>query len=177
MPPLPLTTLLHTALPRLTARARAVVSALGACNGEAPPAGELAAMVGMHSRYQLARLLRREGLPPLEELAAWARVLYWMHEAASRHGSLRDLARRAGVDTATAYRVVRRVTGRRWSELQRTGLAPALRQFRDRCTLLRAAAHAPRPAPTAAGLTPGIRESIERSPFDRSPWCRTPPPT
>src|SRR2546430_552574 len=97
MPPLPLTTLLHTALPRLTPRARAVVSALGACNGEAPPAGELAAMVGMHSRYQLARLLRREGLPPLEELAAWARVLYWMHEAASRHGSLRDLARRAAV--------------------------------------------------------------------------------
>ena len=170
MPPLPLTTLLHTALPHLTAQARAVVSVLAAFNGHAPPAGELAAMVGMHSRYQLARLLRREGLPPLEELAAWARVLYWKHETDARRGSLRELARRAGVDTATAYRVVRRVTGRRWSELQRTGLATALRQFRDRCTILRAAADAPRRAPTAAGLTPEIMESIERRPFERSPW-------
>ena len=170
MPPLPLTTLLHTALPRLTARARAVVSALGACNGEAPPAGELAAMVGMHSRYQLARLLRREGLPPLEELAAWARVLYWMHEAASRHGSLRDLARRAGVDTATAYRVVRRVTGRRWSELQRTGLATALRQFRDRCTILQGTAAPPPRAPTASALAPYTRDSGEHALLDGSPW-------
>src|SRR5438105_3766397 len=44
MPPLPLTTRLHTALPHLTAQARAVVSVLAAFNGHAPPAGELAAM-------------------------------------------------------------------------------------------------------------------------------------
>jgi len=170
MPPLPLTTLLQTALPHLTARARAVISALAAFNGVAPPAGELAAMVGMHNRYQLARLLRRAGLPPLDELAAWARVLYWMHEADARHGSLRELARRAGVDSATAYRVVRRVTGRRWSELQRTGLATALRQFRDRCTIVHATADPSRPAPTAAGLTPEFMESTERKPFERSTW-------
>jgi len=157
MPPLPLTTLLHTALPHLTAQARAVVSVLAAFNGHAPPAGELAAMVGMHSRYQLARLLRREGLPPLEELAAWARVLYWKHETDARRGSLRELARRAGVDTATPYRVVRRVTGRRWSELQRTGLATALRQFRDR------AVRSCGPRPTRRDARPPRRASPLRS--------------
>jgi len=130
---------------------------LAAFNGHAPPAGELAAMVGMHSRYQLARLLRREGLPPLEELAAWARVLYWKHETDARRGSLRELARRAGVDTATPYRVVRRVTGRRWSELQRTGLATALRQFRDR------AVRSCGPRPTRRDARPPRRASPLRS--------------
>src|SRR5881398_1932692 len=161
MPPLPLTALLETNLPRLSRNGRAIVGALGCFNGKPQSPSQVASLIGLRTRFQLARALRREGLPPLEELAAWTRVLYWKHETDARRGSLRELARRAGVDTATAYRVVRRVTGRRWSELQRTGLATALRQFRDRCTILRAAADAPRRAPTAAGLTPEIMESIE----------------
>jgi DNA-binding beta-propeller fold protein YncE len=133
MPPLPLTTLLQTALPHLNPGTRAVVSALGCFNGDTPPASKIAALVGMRSRYQLARALRREGLPSLEELAGWARVLYWMEEARSARISLRELSRRADIDTATAYRLVRRVTGRRWSELQRTGMATVTLQFQRWC--------------------------------------------
>src|SRR2546423_11531883 len=113
MPPLPLTRLLQTALPHLTPATRAVMSALGCFNGAARPASEIAALIGMRSRYQLARALRREGLPSLEELAGWARVLYWMCEATSARTSLRELAQRAHIDTATAYRLGRRPTGPR----------------------------------------------------------------
>ena len=109
------------------------MSALGCFNGAARPASEIAALIGMRSRYQLARALRREGLPSLEELAGWARVLYWMCEANSARTSLRELAQRAHIDTATAYRLVRRLTGRRWSELQRTGVATVVLQFKRRC--------------------------------------------
>ena len=77
MPPLPLTTLLQAALPELSTRTRAVLSTLGCYNGDVPAAGEVATLVGMRSRFQLARTLRQEGLPPFEELAGWARVLYW----------------------------------------------------------------------------------------------------
>ncbi len=133
MPPLALTSLLQTALPRLSADGRAVISALGCFNGDPSSPADLAVMVGMHSRYQLARVLRRDGLPPLEELAGWARLLYWMAEAQRNGTSLRRLARGANLDVTTAYRLVRRLTGLRWSQLQRLGLPLVLKRFRSRC--------------------------------------------
>jgi DNA-binding beta-propeller fold protein YncE len=81
MPPLRLTSLLQTALSGLSTDGRAVVSALGCFNGDTRSSGQVAALVGLRSRYQVARTLRREGLPPLEALAAWARILYWLQEA------------------------------------------------------------------------------------------------
>ena len=75
MPPLRLTSLLQTALPDLSSASRAVVNTLGCLNGNAPPARELATWVGLRDRYQLARALRRDGLPPLEQLAGWTREL------------------------------------------------------------------------------------------------------
>src|SRR5437667_10173193 len=93
MPPLRLTNVLQTALPPLSATSRAVVSALACCNGHASSAGEIAAWVGLRDRHQLARGLRRDGLPPLEQLAGWARVLYWVREAGSGERSLREPGR------------------------------------------------------------------------------------
>lgn len=135
MPPLPLTTLLQTSLPELSTRTRAILSTLGCYNGDVPSAGEVAALVGMRSRFQLARALRQDGLPPFEELAGWARVLYWLFEAERSTASLRLLARRDQLDASTAYRLVHRVTRLHWSELHRLGLAAALRRFRERCTV------------------------------------------
>lgn len=181
MPPLPLTTLLQTALPELSTQSRAIVSTLGCYNGDVPAAGDVAALVGMRSRFQLARTLRREGLPPFEELAGWSRVLYWLVEAEASSASLRVLARRAGLDAATAYRLVLRVTRLRWSELQRLGLAATLRRFRERCQAIgrrgpnRVTGHSPRSpaAPPHSGAEsvfslglladgPGARPSLSR---------------
>ncbi|HEV2670972.1 MAG TPA: hypothetical protein VGU74_07760 [Gemmatimonadales bacterium] len=93
----------------------------------------MAAWLGFHDRYQLARSLRRDGLPPLEVLSGWARTLYWILEAETSGISLRELAERERLDPAVAYRLVRRVTGSRWSEVRRDGLASALLRFKDRC--------------------------------------------
>src|SRR5882762_3528529 len=100
MPPLRLTSLLHAALPELSSASRAVLSTLGCLNGNAPSARDMAAWVGLRDRYQLARALRRDGLPPLEHLAGWTRVMYWLLEAESSGASLRQLAQRAGLTVA-----------------------------------------------------------------------------
>ena len=133
MPPLRLTSVLQTALPHLSPNGRALLSALGCLNGHAPGSQELAHWLGFHDRYQLARSLRREGLPPLEVVGGWARTLYWISEAEASGKSLRELAEREQLDPAVAYRLVRRVTGRRWSEVRREGLALTLLRFRERC--------------------------------------------
>jgi len=131
MPPLRLTSLLHAALPELSSASRAVLSTLGCLNGNAPSARDMAAWVGLRDRYQLARALRRDGLPPLEHLAGWTRVVYWLLEAESSGASLRQLAQREHVDPAVAYRLVHRVTGLPWSQAQRAGLTVALLRLRE----------------------------------------------
>ena len=174
MPPLRLTSVLHTALPHLSENGRALLSALGCMNGHPPCSQEFAAWLGFHDRYQLARALRREGLPPLEVIGGWARTLYWMTEAETSGKSLRELAEREQLDPAVAYRLVLRVTGRRWSEVRREGLALMILRFRDRCAraaprptanprtprlLLAVGNRIPRPFPLAATTRPG-----------RGPW-------
>lgn len=133
MPPLRLTSLLKTALPNLSATGRALLGVLGSVNGHIPRSPEMAAWLGFHDRYQLARALRRDGLPPLEVLSGWARTLYWVLESDMSGISLRELAERERLDPAIAYRLVRRVTGRRWSEVRRDGIATAVLRFKDRC--------------------------------------------
>lgn len=145
MPPLRLTSLLQAALPELSSSSRAVISALGCVNGDAPSAQNLAGWVGLRDRHQLARVLRRDGLPPLEQLTGWARVLYWLLEAEATGMSLLELATRERVDPAVAYRLVRRVTGLRWSEARRAGLAVAVLKLRERRVMRIVGARSPTP--------------------------------
>ena len=134
MPPLRLTSILQATLPKLSATSWAVVSALACRNGRALPPNQVAQWVGLNTRFQLARALRRDGLPPLERLADWTRVVHWVLETESTGASLRRMARRERLDPAVAYRLVRRATGLRWSDVRRAGLAAALQRLRDLCT-------------------------------------------
>ncbi|MGH7754637.1 MAG: hypothetical protein ACREN5_17665, partial [Gemmatimonadales bacterium] len=68
MPPLRLTAELVRALPDLSPEGQAVISTLGCLNGRPSSAQDVATWVGLRDRYQLARSLRRDGLPPLVEL-------------------------------------------------------------------------------------------------------------
>src|SRR3989442_6110247 len=133
MPPLQLTNLLHTTLPHLSVHGRALLSALGCVNGRPTSISELAQWLGFHDRYQLARALKREGLPPMETLGGWTRTLYWIIESQSSGATLRELARREHLDPAVAYRLVRRITGRRWAAIRRAGLHRAPLSVRDHC--------------------------------------------
>jgi len=161
MPPLLLTNLLQTTLPHLSGNGRATLSALGSVNGRPPASSELAHWLGFHDRYQFARALRREGLPPLETLAGWTRTLYWLLESERLGATLRTLAERDGVDPAVAYRLIRRVTGRRWSEIRREGLAVTLLRFRDRC----GNGHGAAPLrPRTVGMAPAGRRTTAGAP-------------
>ena len=162
MPPLPLTSVLQTALPDLSQNGRALISVLGCLNGHPPKSQEFAEWLGFHDRYQLARALRREGLPSLEVIGGWARTLYWMSESEKTGKSLRELAEREHMDPAIAYRMVRRVTGRRWSEVRREGLAVTMLRFRDCCAKVAGGRHASRAVPRAVRLAVG--DGIVRSP-------------
>src|SRR5712692_3215977 len=82
IPPLPLATILSTALPPLPREARAVVDLLACTNGLLPSGSKVVTFLGLRTPPQVARLLRRSGLPPLEELAGWTRVLHWLNESA-----------------------------------------------------------------------------------------------
>src|SRR5882762_978443 len=84
MPPLPLAKILNVALPCLSGDARAVVDVLACKNGLLPAAGDVATFVGLRTRHQVARTLRRASLPPLEELAGWTRVFYWILQSKTR---------------------------------------------------------------------------------------------
>jgi len=133
MPPLPLASAILTRLPWLSAQGRAVINVVVCENGRTGSADIVAARLGLRTRFQLARLLRREGLPPYEMLTGWASVLYWMFEADRSGATLLALARRAHVDPAMSYRLIRRLTGLRWSELRRVGTSEVLRRFLKLC--------------------------------------------
>jgi len=130
MPPLPLNRILNVALPSLSGEARAVLDVLACRNGLLPAAGDVATFVGLRTRHQVARALRRASLPPLEELAAWTRLFYWVLQSEQTGASLLSLAREAGVEPATCYRLVRRLMGQPWSRVRRGGVAGAILQFR-----------------------------------------------
>lgn len=134
MPPLALTSLLQGALPWLSTDGRAVLNTLVCNNGRVASAQALCQQIGLRSRFQLNRLLRREGLPPYEELSGWICVLYWMLQADAGvgRGALLALARQAPMETATSYRLVRRVTSHSWKDLRRLGTAEVVRRFQKR---------------------------------------------
>ncbi len=130
MPPLPLAKVLSAALPSLSGEARAVLDVLASRNGLLPPGNDVATYLGLRTRHQVARKLRRASLPPLEELAAWTRLFYWILQAEETGASLLSLARQSGHEPATCYRLVRRLTGHPWSRVRRGGIAGAILRFR-----------------------------------------------
>src|SRR5437667_9698663 len=96
MPPLPLARVLSAALPSLSGEARAVLDVLTARNGLLPPANDVARFLGLRTRHQVARKLRRASLPPLEELAGWTRLFHWILQPEDTGASLLALARPSG---------------------------------------------------------------------------------
>src|SRR6266550_1498918 len=130
MPPLPLTKILNVAIPSLSGDARAVLDVLACKNGLLPAAGDVATFVGLRTRHQVARTLRRASLPPLEELAGWTRLFYWVLQSEQTGASLLALARESHLEPATCYRLVRRLMGQPWSCVRRGGIAGAILRFR-----------------------------------------------
>ncbi len=120
---------LHSAFPHLSFRTRGILDALLLDGGVMGNASRVAELVGTSSRFALARLLRRDGLPPLHDLSAWISVLTWVTTAERTHASLFSIASRSGRSPATCYRLVKRVTGLTWSAVLTRGSLWTLRMF------------------------------------------------
>lgn len=114
-------TLLQTALHWLSPQGHAVVHRLLVKGGHPGSAHEMAIAVGLKNRFQLARLLEREGLPCLQDLAGWIRVTLWALEWETSRVSLSQSALGSVRDPATYYRTVERVTGLNWNLVRELG--------------------------------------------------------
>ncbi len=129
----PVARTVYASRPDLSFRSRAVVEAVFLCGGSIGTAQQVAPHLGLHNRFELARFLKREGLPPLHDLAAWASVLAWMDRSEHTGCSLCQLAFGAKRDPAVCYRTVKRITGLQWRDLRRKGLAWVVDRFVARC--------------------------------------------
>lgn len=110
-----------------------MVEAVLLSGGSIGTAQQVASHLGFHNRFELARFLKREGLPPLHDLAAWASVLTWVDRNEHTGCSLCQLAFGARRDPAVCYRTVKRITGLQWHDLKHKGLAWVVERFIARC--------------------------------------------
>ena len=130
-----LVALLQGSLGWLSPGGLAAVRTLAAAHGRLESARFVAARLGLRDRHQLARLLKRDGLPSLEDLAGWISVLNWVLGWEHRGASLFEQALTSGRDPATCYRLVKRITGATWITVRNHGSGWVVLQLRDRCVI------------------------------------------
>ncbi len=124
---------LCVALPHLSLRARVILDALLLTGGSIGSATKVAQRSGLPSRHALGRMLRRQGLPGLRELAAWISLLGWIILTERSKVPLFLIATHSHRSPAVCYRTVKRLTGLTWVQLKVRGSPWALRLFVARC--------------------------------------------
>src|SRR4051812_8676930 len=125
--------LLLAVLPLRSSQSVRLVEALARSGGLVHDAGRFAIAIEMGSRFRVARVLRREGLPQLEELAGWVRLLRWLIIWQSAAGSLSRMALDDGLEISGCCRAVRRLTGVTWTEARERGPEWAMILLAERC--------------------------------------------
>jgi hypothetical protein len=125
--------LVFGAAPWVSPATRMVMQVLVAGRGRFGSAAALARLAGLSSRYQLGRLLARDGVPTLERLAAWIRLIGWMLEWEERRRSLCDQALKAGHSPASYYRTAADLTGETWLILRAQGVEGLFLRFSAEC--------------------------------------------
>jgi len=128
---------LQMLLPQLSLEARQIVAAVADKAGMIGNASDLARELGAPNRHHIARVLQREGLPPIEELCGWISVLDLLYHYEESHASLYQLALRSTRHPPTCYRTIKRIIGKTWAEARSEGFHIALIRFLRRCAELR----------------------------------------
>lgn len=124
-----LLTALHGVRPDLTVLTSAVVDAIVLVQGPIGTAHTVAQRLGLRNRFELARLLEGQGLPSLHGLAEWITVLSWVLTSERKNVSLCWMAFRSHRHPSACYRMVKRVTGRRWEDVRSRGSAWLMQEF------------------------------------------------
>ncbi len=107
--------------PNLEFKSRIVLEAVLLSEGPVGSAEAVSRFLGLHDRFELGRLLKREGLPSLRHLSAWALVLSWVQRAERDGASLCKMAFRSRRFPSACYRLVRETTGLTWAEVRARG--------------------------------------------------------
>ena len=125
--------LLNVGMPWISTVGRNVLAALVKRHGYPGPADLFAASVGIRNRYQLGRILQREGLPCLEELAGWIRLLNWVTSWENSGVPLSRSALSSLRDPSPMFRLVERLTGQTWTQVRSLGSEWVFLQLLERC--------------------------------------------
>lgn len=113
--------------------AQAVIDGMLLAKGSIGAAGAVARRLGLRNRFELAAWFARHGLPTMHELAGWISVLSWLERWERAGIALCAAALEEGRDPAACYRLVQRITGMSWGQVQTAGLSWALDRFAERC--------------------------------------------
>lgn len=136
--------LLDISTPWLSDETRAIMISLVVHRGVTGSANGFASSVGARNRHRLSYLLRRGGLPQVELLAAWIRLMLWIVEQEATGTTLCRLSLEEDRDPAYRYRLVKRLTGEPWSKVRNMGLVWVLEVFLKGCRVPVTQNHAPR---------------------------------
>ena len=134
-----LSALYDAALPWISDRGRRVLHSVVDSQGRIPCAQDFAISVELVNRHQVARVLRTEGLPQIEELCAWVKTIHLIQEWERTHRSLYALAIDAKMYPPNCYRLLKRVTGKTWTHACADGSTVMMMRFAGRCAELRCA--------------------------------------
>lgn len=126
-------TVLLVRTPWLTSIGRRAIRELVDAEGRFGSADRFARSAGLRDRHELSYALRRCGLPPLQSLAGWIKVMTWVMEYEGGGRSLCQASLSEARDPAYRYRLVKRVTGHHWSSVRDRGLAWVLQEFVEVC--------------------------------------------
>lgn len=125
--------LIHGTLTWISPVARRLLEVIITARGLIRGADSLARALGFRNRHQLKRQLEREGLPNLEVLCGWIRVLLWVEEWERAGVALSRGALRTDTDPAVRFRCVKRITGHSWSNVRGLGSTWVVFQLLERC--------------------------------------------
>jgi hypothetical protein len=124
---------LTISLPRLSPVGTEVIGVLSCAGGYFTSSHALARAVGLRNRHQLSYVLQRDGLPPLQALAGWIRIMVWVVQCEQEGMSLCRLTLNDARDPACGYRLVKRLTGCEWRVVRDRGSTWLLRRFLSTC--------------------------------------------
>lgn len=127
----PFRALIHAAFPWISLSARTALSTL--LDDIERPNTDVRRPAAVTRR--LTRALQAEGLPAVRELTGWLRVIHAVTEWEQLGCSLCAQALAAAEDPANWYRLVRRRTGRSWTETRRLGSAVMVLELLRQCTV------------------------------------------
>lgn len=120
-------------IPSLSSDCHEIMMSLVASRGVFRSADGFARRTGVRNRHQLAYHLRRNGLPPLERLGAWIRIMCWVVEYETSAATICDSSLKEGRDPAYGYRLVTRLTGQSWTRVRQLGLVWVMQRFFEAC--------------------------------------------